>query len=102
MIRWTTPTLTIRLRNAEHLDLTTARNMYFTLEGPLETITKMGDSLEIETQTVKVYLSQEETGSLGVGYGEFQLNWTYTNGRRMATVPKRILITKNLLKEVVE
>lgn len=107
MIRWTTPTFTIRLKESADIDLTEADNMYFTVANKMVTITKSGDDLEVEPKTVKVFLSQEDTGRLIEGEAEIQLNWTYTDlisgkVRRAATKPKKIRIDKNLLGEVVE
>ena len=102
MIRWTTPTFTINLINAGDVDLTDAENVYFTVATKTATITKTGDDLDVEAQSVAVYLSQEESARLPEGVGEIQLNWTYADGRRAATVVKQIRIDKNLLREVVE
>lgn len=102
MIRWTTPTFTINLRDAGDVDLTEAEHVYFTVSTKTSTITKTGEDLEVAAQSVEVYLSQEESARLPEGTGEIQLNWTYPNGRRAATVVKQIRIDKNLLREVVE
>lgn len=107
MIRWTTPTFTIRPKNAPYLDFTEAENVYFTVATKVTTITITGDGLEIEPGVVKVFLSQEDSGKLHEGEAEIQLNWIYTDSasgktRRAATVPKKIRIDKNLLREVIE
>lgn len=101
MIRWTTPTFIVRLRNADDVDITEAKNVYFTVATRTATITKTGEDLEVGPQSVEVFLSQEESGRLHEGPAEIQLNWTYSDGRRAATVTKQIRIDKNLLREVV-
>lgn len=106
MIRATTPTFTLTVKSTT-LDLSEADNIYVTLAQGKKEITKTGEDVELTVpRTVSVWLTQEESLGLSEGCIDVQLNWTYTdanqNTRRAATVPKRIAVTTQLLKRVVE
>ena len=105
MIAGTTPTLTLRLSD-NTVDLGQAAAVYFTLtQGPVE-VTKDNGWMDIDGNVVQVWLSQKDTLRLQPGYAEIQLNWTYTqeidhDRKRNATKPKKIEITRQLLKRVI-
>lgn len=107
MIRGTTPTFTFTIRN-DDIDLGAAKNVYVTLAQGYKLIEKTGADLEIETRTVSVFLTQEESLRLMEDSNcEVQINWTYldidgTTVRRAATKVKSIQISKQLLKRVIE
>ena len=112
MIRGTTPTFTLKLKNKDgtpcEIDLTEANNIYFTISQGAKTITKSGEDLELsDPQTVLVYLNQEESISLRDKLRtEIQLNWTYTDSdgtiRRAATKVREIALDKQLIQRVIE
>lgn len=105
MIRGTTPTLTLTIRN-ETVDLSEAANIYVTLRQGVKEIT-VSDGLEIGTpRTVQVFLTQEQSLGLVEGKAEIQVNWTYPDPisgapRRAATKVKTIPIDKQLLRRVI-
>lgn len=100
MVQFTTPTFILTL--PEEVDLSVARNVYFTLTQGNKEITKTGDSLVIDGQTVSVYLDQAETGQLVSGKAFIQLNWSYANGSRACSEIVSVDVGNNLLKKVVE
>lgn len=108
MIRGTTPTFTFTIKNQD-VDLGAAQNVYVTLAQGPKIIEKTGTDLEIETRTVSVFLTQEESLRLTEGPNcEVQINWTYLDPvdgktvRRAATKVKAITISKQLLRRVIE
>lgn len=106
MIRGTTPTFTFTIKNKD-VDLTTAQNVYVSIVHGNYSIEKTGDELEITQRTVSVWLTQEESLSLGEGINaEVQINWTYLDPdgetvRRAATRVKSFQVSKQLLKRVI-
>lgn len=78
MHRGITPTFTLTL--PEDIDLTYASNVYVTFKDRKgkNKITKTGTALTIGTNTIQVYLGQEETLSLSDVF--IQVNWTYQEG----------------------
>lgn len=100
MVQATTPTFVLTL--PQTVDLSEAENVYFTLRQGSVEISKTGDELTIDGQTVSVYLTQAETLGISVGQARLQLNWTYANGGRACTNIAHVAVTENLLKEVVE
>lgn len=108
MIRGTTPTFTMRIKDQYEIDLNEAKNIYFTVAQGANTITKTGDDIEIaDKRTVLIFLNQRESLSLKETKADVQLNWTYldTDGetvRRAATKVKEISLDKQLLKKVIE
>ena len=100
MVQATTPTFVLTLPNT--VDLSLARNIYFTLRQRATVIEKTGADLTVDGQTVSVYLSQVETLALNAGQARLQLNWTYQGGERACTNIASVAVTENLLKKVVE
>lgn len=98
--RGTTPTFTLAL--PETVDLTAARNVYVSFKGGSRALTKSGSDLDISPHSIDVYLDQKETLSFMQGTVDVQVNWTYANGRRAATLIKKIEMSPNLLERVVE
>lgn len=105
MIRGTTPTLTFTLSD-NTIDLSSARNVYVTIQHGRRVITKTGSDLTIDGNVVTAWLSQEDSLSLPDGASaEAQINWTYYDGtvlNRAATAVKTFAIQKQLLARVVE
>jgi hypothetical protein len=108
MIRGTTPTFTLKLREDCNVNLQEANNIYFTVSQGTKEITKTGADLEIaDGKTILVFLNQEESLSLREGQKtEVQLNWTYLdpdgNVRRAATKIREIELGKQLIRRVIE
>lgn len=98
--RGTTPTFTLIL--PETVDLTQARNVYVSFRGSTRALTKSGNDIDVTAHSIDVYLDQRETLSFAQGLVDVQVNWTYANGRRAATLIKKIELTPNLLDKVVE
>ena len=108
MVRATTPTLTLRIRETS-VDLTQARNVYVTLsQGETFNLTKTGADLDVEARVVRVYLTQIESLQLQISQTlNAQINWTYLDPdgitvRRGATNVGGIPVTRQLLPEVIE
>ena len=106
MIRGTTPTFSITIRDPGGLDLTRAANVYVTIEQGRVQITKTGEDLEVSPASVQCRLTQEEALSFAEGKADIQLNWTAANLldgslRRCATKVARVMVDKQLLDEVV-
>lgn len=99
IIRGTTPTL--RLTVPETVDLTEASMVYATIKQGKTAITKSGNDLEVEAHRVSVYLSQEESLDFCEADAEVQLNWLYEDGRRNATIIKKIPFGKQLVGKVL-
>lgn len=111
MIRGTTPTFTLKLKNKDgtpsEIDLNEADNIYFTISQGAKSIIKDNDDIEIESgNTVLVFLTQKESLSLKeFQKTEIQLNWTYQDAdgrtRRAATRVQEIELGKQLYKEEI-
>lgn len=103
MIVGTTPTFTLTVQD-ENLDFNEPEHIYFTIRQGSIKYTKTGEDIIIlDKNILQVSFTQEET--LAFRYNleaEIQLNWTYSNGARAATKTKKIMLFKNLLKEVLE
>lgn len=107
MIRGTTPTLTLRIKNGRDLDLTQASGVYVTIRQNGRVITKTGEDISVAAQSVSCWLTQEESLSLREhSDAEVQINWTYEDlvnnvTKRAATVPKMIPILRQTYPEVL-
>ena len=103
-VKGTTPTFTLTAKN-DNLDLTSAENVYVTLEQGSVKYTKTGANIDVDKNVVKVWLSQTESLALKVGKLDAQINWTYFDGngnlQRDATEVGSIIITSQLLNEVI-
>ena len=99
MVQATTPTFILTL--PETVDLSQADNVYFTIQQANVTITKTGEDLSVDGQTVSVYMTQDETLQFVPSTARLQLNWTYANGARACSNIVSIDVGQNLLKEVV-
>lgn len=104
MIKWTTPTFIMELED-QSIDLTAAKNVYISLVSDTASIQKKsGDSgVTVEEHRILVYLTQEESSRFADKEKiEMQLNWTYDNRSRVATVIMSKKADRNLLEEVVD
>lgn len=106
MYKLTTPTITFTLPDT--VDMTTAEELYVTFatrqSRPIFEKTK--DDLEITTNTVGVFLSQEETQQLTGEVVKVQLNWTYIDEednikKRACSNIVDISVKENLKKEII-
>lgn len=111
MIRGTTPTFILKLKNKDgtpsSIDLSEANNVYFTIAQGGKTITKTSEDIDIDGNTVYVFLDQKESLSLKEGIKtEIQLNWTYDDAtgvtKRAATKVREVALDKQLYKEEIQ
>lgn len=109
MIVATTPILqfTIKSKSGSSVDLTNASHVKVSLVQLGVRIELEEDSLEIEENVVRCYLTQEQSLKFKEGREiEVQINWLYmdANGitRRAATKVKPISADKQLFKQVME
>lgn len=99
MIQATTPTFVFTL--PEGVDLSAAAHVYFTISQSGVIVTK--DEMEISGNVVTVSLTQEDTVNFNFGIdAKVQLNWTYSDGSRMATKVQTVPVFENLHKDVLE
>lgn len=99
--RGTTPTYTCTFSD-ESVDLTTATNVYVTLEQGRNNITKSGDDLVVSAKRIEVYLSQRDTLLFEDGLVKIQVNWTTSGGRRASSNVKEVELSEQLLRRVIE
>ena len=103
MVRGTTPTLILHILD-DNIDLTQATNVYLTIKQDNYTLTKTTPQLELSTNTIDCYLTQEESLRFSEGAADVQVNWTYQNNGivyRAATKIKTIQVGPQLLTRVV-
>lgn len=104
MFKGTTPTYTFTL--PEDIDLSSAESVYVTFSKTnYETIlTKQDDELDIGTNTVSVYLTQDETLEFPKGDILIQLNWLYDDAGETKRACSEVIMDKvkrNLVNEVI-
>ena len=106
MIQYTTPTLTVRVKNVA---LTNTDEVWLTLQ-PHDTQVLKGEPLTIEDPSfetdgddtlVSVKLTQAQSASLATGSVWAQVNWLSTDGTRGATKRTNFSVELNLLDEVL-
>lgn len=102
MIRYTTPTLILRVPvKLEDVEI------YVSLRQKEICINRAvadGDvSIEDGKTIIKVYYTQKETAKLRKNVpAEVQVNWVYQDGSRNATRMKEVLVTDNLFNKEVD
>lgn len=106
MIRATTPTITLTLTGDPTLDLTQADKVIVTIASAAGKINKTGEDLMVEAKKISFSLTQAESLKLSDGLAaEIQVNWMIEDGagdmKRLATLTKKINISKQLLPEVI-
>ena len=99
--RGTTPTLFLTFDEDPELDLLQAVSWYVTLSDGRGKVTKTGDALTVSEKEIDVTLSQEDTLKLKVGRAEIQANWVYANGLRGGSEISYVMLSKQLLDEVL-
>lgn len=99
--RATTPTLALTF-SKDDLDLTTAQNVYVTLEQGEKSLTKSGSVINVTANRIEIFLSQSETLKFAEGDVKIQANWTAEGGGRAASAVKTINMSEQLLRKVVE
>ena len=111
MIRGTTPTFILKLKNKDGtpstINLAEANNVYFTIAQGGKTITKTSEDIDIDGNTVYVFLNQKESLSLKEAIKtEVQLNWTYNDPtgviKRAATRVREVALDKQLYREEIQ
>lgn len=100
MVQATTPTFVLSL--PETVDLSEAENVYFTIRQNQTLITKSGENITVDGQTVYVPLSQAETVRFLDGVAKIQLNWVYADGKRACSNIVNVKVLPNLVIEVLE
>lgn len=98
--RGTTPTFILTF--PEGTDFSEAQNVYVTFARYNSLLTKQGSDLEIEGNTVKVYLTQAETLKFSTGTIKIQANWTLPGGGRIASEVAQYAFSEQLLEKVIE
>ena len=103
MIIGTTPTFTLIVKD-DNLDFNEPEHIYFTIRQGDVKYTKTNEDITIlDKNILQISFTQEETLTFRYNLeAEIQLNWIYFNGVRAATKIKKIMLLKNLLKEVLE
>lgn len=104
MIRGTTPTDTITIKNPGDLDLRNALEVFVTIRQGQVTLTKTGENIEVEKASVSYCLTQTESLRFQEGKAEAQINWIYTDNegrKRAATKWLTIMIDRQLLERVI-
>ena len=100
--RGTTPTFTFIAPDG--LDMTLPLKIWVTFStmDEKEILTKTSDDLEVETDRVEVYLTQEETLGLADNT-KVQLNWVYTDDEteKRSASNKMVIETESNLERVV-
>lgn len=101
ILRGSTPTVILQF-NQPDLDFTDTNNVYVTFSSNLKSVTKTGDSLDIEPNRISVYLTQKDTLGFQLDEVEVQVNWTYDDHMRSGSKIKKIAVDRNLLMREVE
>ena len=109
MVRGTTPTVTLRIKDKYNINLNEALEIYFTVSQGHFSVTKTGDDVIVseDGRSAGACLTQEESMELlDRQKAEAQINWTYhdINGvvKRGATIVKEFEVNKQLYRKVIE
>ena len=104
MIRGCTETLTLEIED-QSLVLPSADNVFVSIAQGSMTITKTGEDITVNGNTVEVALTQQESLRLKKGTSEIQVNWleeSLAEGKkRIATIPITFKVDKQLLPKVL-
>lgn len=106
MIQYTTPTLTLRIKNvalanSDAVRLTLQPHDRQTLRGTATTITNPTVTVDGDDTLVTVKLTQQQSAALPVGSVWAQVNWLSTDGTRGATKKANFSVEANLLAEAM-
>lgn len=102
MVVATTPTFICRIPQSSEIDLTQAEHICFTLSQGSAVVDKYETDLTIEAKSITATLTQAESLRFQPDLdAEIQFNWTYLDGSRGATKPKKIKVEKNLHMAVI-
>lgn len=104
MYKGTTPTYTFVAPEGVNLENATKIWVTFSTMDEREIFSKESGEITLtDSQTIEVYLTQEDTLSLPAGSVKVQINWIYTEGTKVkrACSEKMILNARSNLKEVV-
>jgi hypothetical protein len=99
MVQATTPTFVLTLPDT--VDLSEAENVYFTIRQGHVFMTKTGEDITVDGNTVYVPFTQAETLRLLCGIAAIQLNWVYADGKRACSNIVNIKVDPNLIMEVL-
>jgi hypothetical protein len=99
MRRYTTPTLSLRVRGADLTDC----DVWVSIEqGQLSIDRRCECTLDGDDTAIELELTQEQTGALRKGSARVQVNWIDEQGHRNATTIKEVDVLSNLLDRVVD
>lgn len=100
MYKGTTPTLIFTFPST--FDVTDAEKVLVTIAAKgVPNIELTDEDIDVAEHSVSVWLSQEQTLSLPVGYAQAQINLLYADGQRAATNIVRFEWSQNLHNEVM-
>lgn len=102
MIKYTTPTLTLRIKNYIFPDNC---QVFVTFKQNQQNVTKENLTVTIDGQDtlIEVSLAQEDTKNFKVNTPvQVQVNWITSEGNRNATTIAQISALENLLDRVIE
>lgn len=104
MYRLTTPTVSFSF--PEGVDMTLADEVYVTFTDSKNNIllNKTGSDLDISSNSVSLFLSQEDTIDLPTKGIKVQINWTYTDEgllKRACTDILSIAVSENLYPQII-
>ena len=109
MVRGTTPTVTLRIKDKYNINLNEAIEIFFTVSQGHFSVTKTGEDVVIseDGKSAGIYLTQEESMELSDKINaEAQINWTYNDlsgvVKRGATIVKEFEVNKQLYRKVIE
>lgn len=101
MIKYTTPTITLRIKNKD----ITGADVYVSIEQGATKLTKKNDftiTYDGTNTTIKLVLTQQESALFNYSHGaEMQVNWINAEEVREATTIKRVAVMRNLLDKVI-
>lgn len=101
MYRYTTPTIPITIEDVDFADVSLFRVAIEQGGVEMLKVVDVNDpSVDAETHTIYVPLTQEETASLKSGTSEIQVRIRFTSGAVQAT-PKAKLSVHDVLDEVI-
>lgn len=100
MVQGTTVTFILIL--PETVDISNISHMVFSLVQGRVSITKDETELNISGNTIRAFLTQEETLKFSANTGaELQLNWAYGDGTRACSDIRTVRVGRNLYREVI-
>lgn len=101
MIKYTTPTITLRIKGKD----ITGADVYVSIEQGATKLTKKNDfnvTSDGTNTTIELVLTQQESALFNYSHGvEIQVNWIDDEEVRGATTIKRVAVMRNLLDKEI-